>query len=125
MGDFSLTWREAWVNFAQPAQLVALGVGATLLTLVAASDWLQWLGSLAPCPVDPAQQEACWSARKTSARGSWSARPRIPLTAGLHWCSRCYKCYLYNSFLRFICKGYRRFMHRIERFLKKSNALLC
>lgn len=53
MGDFSLTWREAWVNFAQPALLVALGAGAALLTLVAACNWLQWLGNLAPCPVDP------------------------------------------------------------------------
>jgi len=29
---------------------------------------LQWRGRFAPCPVDPAQRQACLSARKTSAR---------------------------------------------------------
>lgn len=77
---------------ALPALLVAFGAGAALSTLVAivpglvllseykeavfvvagviltASGWLQWRGRFAPCPVDPAQRQACLSARKTSAR---------------------------------------------------------
>ena len=77
---------------ALPALLVALGAGAALSTLVAAvpglvwvseykelvfmaagvmlaiSGWLQWRGRFAPCPIDPAQRDACLRTRKTSAR---------------------------------------------------------
>jgi hypothetical protein len=77
---------------ALPALLVALGAGAALSTLVATvpglvwvseykeavfgvagvmlaiSGWLQWRGRYAPCPVDPAQRDACLRTRKTSAR---------------------------------------------------------
>ena len=77
---------------ALPALLVALGAGAALSTLVAAvpglvwiseykevvfgaagvmlaiSGWLQWRGRFAPCPVNPAQRDACLRTRKTSAR---------------------------------------------------------
>lgn len=75
---------------ALPALLVALGAGAALSTLVAVvpglvwvseykevvfgvaggmlaiSGWLQWRGRFAPCPMDPAQRDACLSTRKTS-----------------------------------------------------------
>ena len=77
---------------ALPALLVALGAGAALSTLVAvvpglvwvseykevvfsvagvmlvASGWLQWRGRFAPCPLDPAQRDACLRTRKTSTR---------------------------------------------------------
>jgi hypothetical protein len=77
---------------ALPALLVALGAGAALSTLVAVvpglvwvseykevvfgvagvmlviSGWLQWQGRFAPCPVDPAQRDACLRTRKTSQR---------------------------------------------------------
>ena len=77
---------------ALPALLVALGAGAALSTLVAvvpglvlvsehkevvfgvagvmlaASGWLQWRGRFAPCPVDPAQRDACLRTRRISAR---------------------------------------------------------
>ena len=77
---------------ALPALLVALGAGAALSTLVTAvpglvwvseykeavfgvagvmlvlSGWLQWRARFAPCPVDTAQRETCFSTRKTSAR---------------------------------------------------------
>lgn len=77
---------------ALPALLVALGAGAALSTLVAvvpglvwvseykevvfgvagvmlvASGWLQWRARFAPCPVDPAQRDACLRTRRTSAR---------------------------------------------------------
>lgn len=77
---------------ALPALLVALGAGAALSTLVAvvpglvwvseykevvfgvaglmlvASGWLQWRARFAPCPVAPAQRDACLRTRQTSAR---------------------------------------------------------
>jgi hypothetical protein len=77
---------------ALPALLVALGAGAALSTLVAvvpglvwvseykevvfgmagvmlvASGWLQWRARFAPCPVAPAQRDACLRTRRTSAR---------------------------------------------------------
>jgi hypothetical protein len=77
---------------ALPALLVALGAGAALSTLVAVvpglvwvseykevvfgvagvmlviSGWLQWQGRFAPCPVDPAQRDACLRTRQTSQR---------------------------------------------------------
>ena len=77
---------------ALPALLVALGAGAALSTLVAVvpglvwiseykeavfavagimlgiSGWLQWRGRFAPCPIDPAQRDACLRTRKTSGR---------------------------------------------------------
>ena len=77
---------------ALPALLVALGAGAALSTLIsvvpglvwvseykeavfvfagvmlAVSGWLQWRSRFAPCPVDPAQRDACLRTRKTSVR---------------------------------------------------------
>jgi hypothetical protein len=77
---------------ALPALLVALGAGAALSTLIsvvpglvwvseykevvfgvagvmlAISGWLQWRGRFAPCPVDPAQRDACLRTSKTSLR---------------------------------------------------------
>ena len=77
---------------ALPALLVALGAGAALSTLVAVvpglvwvseykevvfavagfmlvvSGWLQWRARFAPCPMDPAQRDACLKTRKTSGR---------------------------------------------------------
>ena len=77
---------------ALPALLVALGAGAALSTLIsvvpglvwvseykelvfgfagvmlAISGWLQWRGRFAPCPLDPAQHDACLRTRKTSLR---------------------------------------------------------
>ena len=77
---------------ALPALLVALGAGAVLSSLVAAvpglvwvseykeavfgfagvmlaiSGALQWRARFAPCPVDPAQRDACLRTRKTSQR---------------------------------------------------------
>jgi len=80
---------------ALPALLVALGAGAALSTLISVapglvwvseykevvfgmagvmltiSGWLQWRGRFAPCPVDPAQRDACLRTRKTSQRVYW------------------------------------------------------
>ena len=77
---------------ALPSLLVALGAGAALSTLVAVvpglvwvseykevvfgvagvmlaiSGGLQWQGRFAPCPVDPAQRDACLRTRQTSQR---------------------------------------------------------
>ena len=77
---------------ALPALLVALGAGAVLSSLVAVvpglvwvseykevvfgvagamlaiSGWLQWRSRFAPCPIEPAQRDACMRTRKTSAR---------------------------------------------------------
>ncbi|MGB4115889.1 MAG: hypothetical protein WBK51_05015 [Polaromonas sp.] len=77
---------------ALPALLVAVGAGAALSTLIsvvpglvwvseykewvfvlagvmlAVSGWLQYKSRFAPCPVDPAQRDACLRTRKTSAR---------------------------------------------------------
>lgn len=76
---------------ALPALLVALGAGTVLASLVsavpqlvwlsehkeglfigaglmlAASGGLQWRNRTAPCPVDPAQRNACLRTRKVSA----------------------------------------------------------
>lgn len=75
---------------ALPALLVAVGAGAALSSLVsavpqlvwlsehkaglfgwaglllAASGWLQWHNRRAPCPVDPAQRNACLRTRATA-----------------------------------------------------------
>jgi len=75
---------------ALPALLVAVGAGAALSSLVsvvpqlvwlsehkgglfgaaglllAASGWLQWHNRHAPCPVDPAQRNACLRTRATA-----------------------------------------------------------
>lgn len=80
---------------ALPALLVALGAGAALSTLISVvpglvwvseykevvfgmagvmltiSGWLQWRGRFAPCPVDPAQRDACLRTRKTSQHVYW------------------------------------------------------
>ena len=77
---------------ALPALLVALGAGAALSTLVAVvpglvwvseykeavfitagvmlavSGWLQWRARFAPCPVNPAQRDACLRTRQSSRR---------------------------------------------------------
>ena len=77
---------------ALPALLVAVGAGAALSTLIsvvpglvwvseykeavfifagvmlAISGWLLWRSRFAPCPLDPAQRDACVRTRKTSAR---------------------------------------------------------
>lgn len=93
---------------ALPALLVALGAGAALSTLVsvvpglvwvseykeavflgagvmlAVSGWLQWRARFAPCPINPAQRDACVRTRQSSRRvyqlsvavyavGSWFA----------------------------------------------------
>ena len=77
---------------ALPALLVALGAGAALSTLIAVvpglvwvseykeavfvaagvmlavSGWLQWRARFAPCPVNPAQRDACLRTRRSSRR---------------------------------------------------------
>ena len=77
---------------ALPALLVALGAGAALSTLIAVvpglvwvseykeavfiaagvmlavSGWLQWRARFAPCPVNPAQRDACLRTRQSSRR---------------------------------------------------------
>ena len=77
---------------ALPALLVALGAGAALSTLIAVvpglvwvseykeavfiaagvmlavSGWLQWRVRFAPCPVNPAQRDACLRTRQSSRR---------------------------------------------------------
>lgn len=77
---------------ALPALLVALGAGAALSSVIsvlpglvwvseykevvfvfagvmlAVSGWLQWRSRFEPCPLDPAQRDACLRTRKTSAR---------------------------------------------------------
>ena len=76
---------------ALPALMVAIGAGAALSTLVSKvpglvwvseyketvfvfagvmlsiSGWLQWRSRFAPCPIDPAQRNACLRTRRTSA----------------------------------------------------------
>lgn len=75
---------------ALPALLVTIGAGATLAGLVSAAPWLvaltkykawtfgisglmliiagimQWRARFAPCPIDPAQAQACTRLRKVS-----------------------------------------------------------